>query len=137
MTQACTDDIARINTSVTQLSHMNDMSVRDVFALVILMGLYLSTASGHQKAYKELLAYIDAGNALTLVERELKWRDRGMSEDTRVYASMLVRHNIVPEQLLFEAGCPDYQDDRAFPILAQAAENLMRVGYDSTDDKDT
>ena len=42
------------------------MSVRDVFALVILMGLYLSTASGHQKAYKELLAYIDAGNALTL-----------------------------------------------------------------------
>ena len=65
--EACTDDIARINTSVSQLSHMNDMSVRDVFALVILMGLYLSTASGHQKAYKELLAYIDAGNPLTLV----------------------------------------------------------------------
>ena len=234
--EACTDDIARINTSVSQLSHMNDMSVRDVFALVILMGLYLSTASGHQKAYKELLAYIDAGNALTLddvqhamirysrstkprafstrkpadvrrpevrriqcsnccprccssvksdaacnrlcprccdtrgrsphpssrpssrpgsrtgspsrraypnwtdedqealVERELHWRDRGMSEDTRVYASMLVRHNIVPEQVLFEAGCPDYQDDSAFPVLAQAAENLMRVGSDSTDD---
>jgi len=57
-----------------------------------------------------------------------------MPEDTRVYASMLVRHNIVPEKLLFEAGCTDYQDDRAFPILAQAAENLMRVGSDSTDD---
>ena len=57
-----------------------------------------------------------------------------MSEDTRVYASMLVRHNIVPEQVLFEAGCPDYQDDSAFPILAQAAEDLMRVGPDSTDD---
>ena len=54
-----------------------------------------------------------------------------MSEDTRVYASMLVRHNIVPEQVLFEAGCPDY---RAFPVLAQAAENLMRVVCDSTDD---
>ena len=60
-----------------------------------------------------------------------------MDEDTRVYASMLVRHKIVPEQLLMEAGCPDYQDDRAFSILAQAAENLMRVGYDSTDDEDT
>ena len=30
------------------------------------MGLYLSDASGHQKAYKELLAHVDAGNALTL-----------------------------------------------------------------------
>jgi hypothetical protein len=49
---------------------------------------------------------------------------------------MLVRHNIAPEQLLFEAGCSDYQDDIAFPILAQAAENLMREGYDSTDDDD-
>jgi tagatose-1,6-bisphosphate aldolase non-catalytic subunit AgaZ/GatZ len=36
--------------------------------------------------------------------------------------------------LLFEAGCTDYQDDRAFPVLAQAAENLMHVGSDSTDD---
>jgi hypothetical protein len=236
--EACTEDIARINTSVSQLGHLNAMSVRDVFALVILMGLFLSMAPGHQKAYKELLAFVDAGNALTLddvqhamirysrsnkprafssrrpadvrrpdarrvqcsnccprccssakhdvacnrlcprccdtrgrtpdpssrtssrpgsrtgspsrraypnwtdedqealVERELHWRDRGMSEDTRVYASMLVRHNIVPEQVLFEAGCPDYQDDRAFPVLAQAAENLMRVGCDSTDDDD-
>ena len=33
-----------------------------------------------------------------LTERELHWRDRGMSEDTRVYASMLVRHNIVSIQ---------------------------------------
>ena len=71
-----------------------------------------------------------------LVDRELSWRDRGMPEDTRVYASMLVRHNIAPEKLLFEAGCSGYQDDRAFPILAQAAENLMRAGCDSTDDDD-
>jgi hypothetical protein len=63
---ACTDYIASINTSVAQLGHMKDMSVRDVFSLVTLMGLYISTASGHQKAYKELLAYVDAGNALTL-----------------------------------------------------------------------
>ena len=57
-----------------------------------------------------------------------------MLEEARVYASMLVRNNVVPEQVLFEAGCTDYQDDRAFPVLAQAAENLMRVGSDSTDD---
>jgi hypothetical protein len=64
--EACTEDIARINTSVSQLGHLNAMSVRDVFALVILMGLFLSMAPGHQKAYKELLAFVDAGNALTL-----------------------------------------------------------------------
>ena len=57
-----------------------------------------------------------------------------MSEDTRVYTSMLVRHNIVPEQVLFEAGCSDYQDEHAFPVLAQVAENLMRVGCDCTDE---
>ncbi len=62
---ACTEYIALINTSVSQLGHMKDMSVHDVFA-VTLMGLYISPASGHQKGYKELLAYVDAGNALTL-----------------------------------------------------------------------
>jgi hypothetical protein len=62
----CTDYIALINTSDSQLGHMKDMSVRNVFALLTLMGLYISTASDHQKAYKELLAYVDTGNALTL-----------------------------------------------------------------------
>jgi len=54
------------------------MSVRDVFALVTLMGLYISTASGHQKAYKELLAYVDGGNALTLddVQHAMIWYSR-------------------------------------------------------------
>ncbi len=42
------------------------MTVQDVYALVTLMGLYFSEASGHQKAYKELLAHIDDGHALTL-----------------------------------------------------------------------
>jgi len=202
---ACTEYIDLINTSVSQLGHMKDMSVRDVFALVTLMGLYISTASCHQKAYKELLAYVDAGNALTLddvqhamirysrskpnrifsvrarcsnscprccssvqsdaacnhrcprccntrgrtpdpssrtssntgsrtgsparraypnwtdqdqealTEREFLWHDRGMSEESRVYASMLVR-NVVPEQVLFETGCTDYQDEHATPF---------------------
>ena len=58
-----------------------------------------------------------------------------MPEEARVYASMLVRNNVVPEQVLFEAGCTDYQDERAYPALDQAAENLMRVSC-STDDED-
>ena len=63
---AVTDYIASVNASASQLSHVEPMTVPDVYALVTLMGLYLSDASGHQKAYKELLAYIDDGHALTL-----------------------------------------------------------------------
>jgi hypothetical protein len=51
---------------LAQLSHVQPMKVQDVYALVTLMGLYLSEASGHQKAYKELLDHIDDGHALTL-----------------------------------------------------------------------
>ena len=70
-----------------------------------------------------------------LTEREFHWRVHGMPEEARVYASILVRNNVVPEQVLFETGCTDYQDEHAYPSLAQAAENLMRVGS-STDDED-
>ncbi len=42
------------------------MTVQHVYALVTLMGLYLSEASGHQKAFKELLAHIDDGHSLML-----------------------------------------------------------------------
>ena len=65
-TASCTDYIASINTNVSQLGHMPNLSICDVFTLVTLMGLYLSDASGHQKAYKELLVHVDAGNTLTL-----------------------------------------------------------------------
>ena len=71
-----------------------------------------------------------------LTEREFTWRDRGMPEETRVYASMLYRNNVVPEHVLFDAGCTDYQDERAHIAIAEAPENLMRMGYESTDDKD-
>jgi len=86
-TEACTEDIARINTSVSQLGHMNAMSVRDVFALVILMGLFLSTTSGHQKAYKELLAYVDAGNALTLDDVQHAMIPYSRSKQPRAFSS--------------------------------------------------
>ena len=39
-----------------------------------------------------------------------------------------------PKQVLFDAGCADYQDESAHIAIAEAAENLMRVGSDSTDD---
>jgi hypothetical protein len=58
--------IASVNASASQLSHVQPMTVQDVYALVTLMGLYLSEASGHQKAYKQILAHIDDGHALTL-----------------------------------------------------------------------
>jgi hypothetical protein len=54
------DYIASVNASASQLSHVQPMTVQDVYALVTHMGLYLSEASGHQKAYKELLAHIDS-----------------------------------------------------------------------------
>jgi hypothetical protein len=60
------DYIASVNKSASQLSHVQPMTVQDVYALVTLMGLYLSEASGHQKAYKELLAHVDDDHAITL-----------------------------------------------------------------------
>jgi hypothetical protein len=45
------DYIASVNASASQLSHVQPMTVQDVYTLVTLMGLYLSEASGHQKAY--------------------------------------------------------------------------------------
>ena len=46
-TAAATDYIASINASVSQLSHMQPMTVPDFYALVTLMGLYLSEVSCH------------------------------------------------------------------------------------------
>jgi len=80
-TAACTDYILSINTSMSKLGHMPNLSIPDVFALVTLTGLYLSDASGHQKAYKELLAHVDAGHALTLqtVQDVIIWFSRSNS----------------------------------------------------------
>jgi hypothetical protein len=58
--------IASVNISASQLSHVQPMTVQDVYSLVTLMGLYLSEASGHQKTYKELLAHIDDSHSHTL-----------------------------------------------------------------------
>ena len=55
-----------------------------------------------------------------------------MPEETQGFASMIYRNNVAPEQVLFDAGCTDYADERAHIAIAQAAENLMREGYEST-----
>ena len=52
-----------------------------LYALVSLMGLYLSDATGHQKAYKELITFIDDGNELTLdkMQRMIMYHSRNTS----------------------------------------------------------
>jgi hypothetical protein len=57
-----------------------------------------------------------------------------MSEETQAFAAMLYRNNVAPEQILFDAGCTDYADDRAHIAIDHATENLLREGYESTDD---
>jgi hypothetical protein len=46
--------------SLSSLSRVLSLPLSSLFSL------YLSDASGHQKAYKELLAHVDAGNAVSL-----------------------------------------------------------------------
>jgi hypothetical protein len=53
------------------LSHVQPMTVQDVYTLVTLMGLYLSEASGHQKAYKELLAMTTVALTIDKVQHEI------------------------------------------------------------------
>ena len=67
-----------------------------------------------------------------LTARENIWRVHGMPEETQAFAAVLYRNNVAPEQVLFDAGCTDYADERAHIAIAQAAENLMREGYEST-----
>ena len=55
---------------------------------------------------------------------------------TRVFAAMLYRNNVAPEQILLEAGCADFRDERAHSAIAEAAERVLREGYESTSDVD-
>ena len=71
-----------------------------------------------------------------LTEHEQFWLDCSMPEETRVFASMLYLNNVAPEQVLSDAGCADYQDERAHIAIAEAAEDLLLEGYESTDDED-
>jgi hypothetical protein len=57
-----------------------------------------------------------------------------MPEETQAFAAMLYRNNVAPVQVLFNAGCTDYADDRAHIDIAHAAATLLREGYEFTDD---
>jgi hypothetical protein len=47
---------------------------------------------------------------------------------------MLYSNNVAPEQILLEAGCADFRDERAHSAIAEAAERVLREGYESTSD---
>jgi hypothetical protein len=51
-----------------------------------------------------------------------------------VFAAMLYGNNVAPEQILLEAGCADFRDERARSAIAEAAERVLREGYESTSD---
>jgi hypothetical protein len=59
-----------------------------------------------------------------------------MPEETQAFASYLYRNNVTPEQVLFDAGCTDYHDERAHIAIATASENLLRDGLPSSDEED-
>jgi hypothetical protein len=41
---------------------------------------------------------------------------------------------VAPEQILLEVGCADFRDERAHSVIAEAAERVLREGYESTSD---
>ena len=95
------DYIDSVNTSASQLSHVQPMTIQDVYVLVTLMGLYLSEASGHQKTYKELLTHIDDGHDLTLekVQHEII-----RFSDSRVTRAFALTHTV--RSPVFNHSCP-------------------------------
>jgi hypothetical protein len=100
-TAAAADYIAVINASASQLSHIQPMTVPDVYVLVTLKGLYLSEAPGHQKANKELLAHVDEGHTLTLDKVQNAIIRFSRCRDTRAFS--LTRNS---DTLACAHGCP-------------------------------
>jgi hypothetical protein len=58
--------IAHINESLTLIDTVQQMSVTNIYALDVLMGLHLSSSARHERAYRDLMTYIDEGYAITL-----------------------------------------------------------------------
>jgi len=65
-TAGFTKYMARLNESLAQLSTVTLMALSEIYALAALMGLHLSESSRHERAYRDLMTFIDEGNALTL-----------------------------------------------------------------------
>jgi len=60
--------MARLNESLAHLSTVQPMALSEIYALGALMGLHQSALSRHERAYSELMTYINEGNAITLDE---------------------------------------------------------------------
>ena len=119
-TTAATAYIDSVNASASQPSHVQPMTVPDVYALVTLMGLYLSEASGHQKAYKELLAHIDEGHVLTLDKVQLEIIRFSRSRATSVFA---LTHDI--DSPVCNHSCPRCCDTRGdTPRISRSNSSL-------------
>jgi hypothetical protein len=67
-TEEFTKYMARLNESLAQLSTVKPLALSEIYALGALIGLHQSGSSRHERAYRELLTYINEGNALTLDE---------------------------------------------------------------------
>jgi hypothetical protein len=67
-TATFTKYMARLNESLAQLATVKSMSLSEIYALAALMGLHLSSSPRHERAYRDLMTFIDEGNALTLEE---------------------------------------------------------------------
>ena len=67
-TATFTKYIAGLNESLAQLATVKPMSLSEIYALAALMGLYLSPSTRHERAYRDLMTFIDEDNALTLEE---------------------------------------------------------------------
>jgi len=67
-TATFTKYIDRLNESLAQLATVKPMSLSEIYALAARMGLHLSPSARHERAYRDLMTFIDEGNALTLEE---------------------------------------------------------------------
>jgi hypothetical protein len=67
-TEEFTKYMARLNESLAQLSTVQPLALSEIYALAALMGLHQSDSSRHERAYRDLMTYINEGNALTLDE---------------------------------------------------------------------
>ena len=91
-----------------------------------------STGSPDSRAYRNF----SATDLADLTGREQLWREQGITEETRVFAAMIYGNNVATEQILLEAGCADFRDECSHSVIAEAAERVLREGYDSTTDVD-
>jgi hypothetical protein len=53
------------------------------------------------------------------------WAEQGAEQEARVFASILYRNDVAPEQVLLDHGCKGFRDTNAGHALAQAAYKYM------------